>query len=839
MKTSEKWCPEEEPGARVLEIRVHGVNNTKPAVMLDADQTQLTQISPPGPTAFWRLNTSAESTPRVPPGVQREAYSWGGLVRSPDAPRGQQRLAAFTLAFQILALPFRIGNVTIWTRQLTMPGVTGWERIQAGATAAAARLFGLILTLLFAMTAAIVMIDLVALQCVVGRETCFLIPDPIPFLTTQGRVLAVASLLGPIAAVGALAYFAKRSRKTYDMLGEHTGTLGDNARAAMRSADEGGYKKATKRGQAIIAHAAFWSNRITAHLARVHLAAAIALTTGIVALHVTAERAAGLCQESIDACAEFFVSSNDRALSSLFVAAVAVLLLAVVAACALPTMAITQKTKGGGTGPALASWTLIIASVLVYAGLFIWLFLDTTEPRPGERSLFGAQWLVFVLVAIAAGIAATGLVWRRDKVRQTVAWAGTGPAIFMTLSLGLAVVTSAATITIASILLRWRWGDLLADVPLAFAYPGGLCAIAIAAVGVSVWVSGRRPPRRTYRVREEAWIGPRDISDDLSGRIESARRAATVYQSVEFIALVLCALLAAALAVGLVIAGLTLTDRPTSGFGWLPNTSAIASMVVGVFLTGIVYYFTRWKPFSSLVAIVWDVACFLPRTAQPFGPPCYAELAVPQLAQRILCWLEKVPARTVVLSAHSMGAVIAVASLGLLRHAEGPDEKPVLPRIALLTYGVQLRTYFGRILPELMGPKVLGVFPARMPSPWGSSPWSSDDDTEHGGRDIPRTARNINGTLLPGEGIRWVSLWRLTDYLGFPAFAGWRRYSPARGGVGSPEPAVLENEIDRYAEEYRDDGDEVDTHSFYERSGAYAAALTDLVSHLEARVGQT
>lgn len=176
-----------------------------------------------------------------------------------------------------------------------------------------------------------------------------------------------------------------------------------------------------------------------------------------------------------------------------------------------------------------------------------------------------------------------------------------------------------------------------------------------------------------------------------------------------------------------------------------------------------------------------------------------------------------------------MGAVIAVASLGMLRHETDAAGHPLLPRITFLTYGVQLRTYFGRILPELLGPRVLGVFPARMPSPWRRSPWHNDDVSERRGWTAPQTAHSIEGTLVPAPGVRWLNLWRLTDYLGFPAFAGWRQFTVPTAGAASPE-RTLKNEIDRYAEEHLGDPATVVTHSDYVRGKAYRDALEALTS---------
>ncbi|MFN3353571.1 MAG: hypothetical protein ACK4Z5_08190, partial [Brevundimonas sp.] len=60
----------------------------------------------------------------------------------------------------MLALPFSIGNGAMWTRHLPHDSDAGATRLRANVTAAAARLFGFVLTLLFTTTAVTVAVDL-------------------------------------------------------------------------------------------------------------------------------------------------------------------------------------------------------------------------------------------------------------------------------------------------------------------------------------------------------------------------------------------------------------------------------------------------------------------------------------------------------------------------------------------------------------------------------------------------------------------------------------------------------------------------------------------------------
>ena len=220
------------------------------------------------------------------------------------------------------------------------------------------------------------------------------------------------------------------------------------------------------------------------------------------------------------------------------------------------------------------------------------------------------------------------------------------------------------------------------------------------------------------------------------------------------------------------------------------------------------------------MGVLWDLMCFLPNAAHPFGPPCYAERVVPELGGRIDDWLASVDgakaARKVVISAHSLGGVLAVASL-FARQADNKDPT----RIGLLTYGCQLRAYFGRFFPELFGPAVLGTPGTMGASLWAPDPWQKQVDRDFSADAVPEPAVN-SPTLsrlltVPGEGQpRWINLWRRTDFLGFPV------------------KSYAENEIDRGADELDASSYMLTlaTHSGYPSSRAYPASLLELLKRM-------
>lgn len=241
------------------------------------------------------------------------------------------------------------------------------------------------------------------------------------------------------------------------------------------------------------------------------------------------------------------------------------------------------------------------------------------------------------------------------------------------------------------------------------------------------------------------------------------------------------------------------------------------------------------------LGLLWDLICFLPRAGHPFGPPCYSDRVVPELNSRVRAWLEPdgTPSaqRRVVLSAHSLGAVLAVSTIfaHVARTAgnqpiagtpAGADES--VPRIGLLTYGTQLRAYFGRFFPELLGPEVLGTRPCLAPRLVGGDPWLrqvlADENDE--GQPVSHRPGSLRAVLTPAPALStetdappppfWISLWRRTDFLGFPV----NSYAP--------------NVIDRGASEIEPTTYlfAIATHGKYPDIAQYGGAIDDLLDRM-------
>jgi hypothetical protein len=114
--------------------------------------------------------------------------------------------------------------------------------------------------------------------------------------------------------------------------------------------------------------------------------------------------------------------------------------------------------------------------------------------------------------------------------------------------------------------------------------------------------------------------------------------------------------------------------------------------------------------------LLWDVASFWPRYFHPLGPPAYGPNAVQELKK-------EVKGRSLTLSAHSQGSVVATVALSQMQ----PDDRRGL--LQVITYGSPI----GLIYSGLFGQSGLD----RLVKETGNIP-----------------------------GLRWRNLWRRTDYLG-------------------------------------------------------------------------
>ncbi|MFI2486300.1 hypothetical protein ACH47X_05290 [Promicromonospora kroppenstedtii] len=538
------------------------------------------------------------------------------------------------------------------------------------------------------------------------------------------------------------------------------------------------------------------------------------------------------------------------------------------------------RTTRGTWG--VAAWSAVPVVATACVGVVL-----VTEPGPGLRHLLVAVALLAVLSPVVVVLAA--MVLRR---RATEGWNGAGPGVFLLVSVAAATVYSSLLVLGVQWVLRYGerattpqpLGDGLVGVDRTVPDPDlvrvppvytefGTTSVVIALVFLvllvvaaagpyvidtlrsrTLWIPGApRTLGPPYGPAAPAWRAVAEAPDPDGGanpvleRVLRGRQVAAMSHRVE--------LAAGALAAACYVAALfshipLLAQHDGTGVVRVPSwLSSLAVPALGVLAATLVVGALAGasggvpgRPWGLL----WDLMCFLPRSAHPFGPPSYAERVVPEVRSRVDAWLTAAdiaddaerarvaPTRRVVLSAHSMGGVLAAAVILIRAGNPVTDTAPDAADgcLGLLTYGVQLRPFFGRFFPDLLGPTATGGPPCTGPA-WSADPWGGQvraAAAEGSGPGAAPAAPLTPEGPEPGSGEQvtlmslltcgakpaWVNLWRRTDFLGFPVL-----------GYGVNEVDRGAEEMDRSAYLFA-----VATHSGYPASWAYHEALEEVLARL-------
>ncbi|MDM7830969.1 proline dehydrogenase family protein [Cellulomonas edaphi] len=503
------------------------------------------------------------------------------------------------------------------------------------------------------------------------------------------------------------------------------------------------------------------------------------------------------------------------------------------------------------------------AVVLSVGGAVIALLWPDGAGGVVTRSVVAVAFVGLLVVAVRANV--------RHPSRAREGWAGRGPFVLLATAAGVAMVLSAATVLgvvawleapgapenatapeqVTAALEAVGTADRLRDPvvvdaasPVRLVTPPGyvefaVMSVAVLVVGVLLMVvlAARMGALRTKPLPVIPGDNPPPRPEKgVDQAVQRGRRHAALAHRAERIVGIVGTTFFLALVGTLLLPD---PDKEVTGFWgdlWALGVQWSTKAVVLVFalVVASVVGAGSKKALARPWGLLWDLMCFLPRAAHPFAPPCYAERVVPELRGRIDTWLgdDRDPAtlsasrrreladRRVVLSAHSLGGVVAVAAL--LARWDGPAG-PCDDRVALLTYGTQLRAYFGRFFPELFGPAVLGTTPAGRARLWAADPWTGVAP----GPVTSETLTVVESLTAPGPGgvprTRWRSLWRRTDFIGFPVDAY------ADDGAGIDHPA---QEVDGKAYLLT-----IAAHSGYPAAPEYRAQLDDLVRTLRGSGG--
>ncbi|WP_244298446.1 hypothetical protein [Micromonospora cremea] len=622
---------------------------------------------------FYRPGAQSRHT-SGPGGTVLEAYQWSEL---PSGTAGR------TLSLVFL-LPFMLSNVTFWMR----PAGGG---LRSGVTALC-RLLALTLTLLYALTAAGVVLDLLGWTCL-GSSRCLAGRGWLSWLAGRPVGLRLALLaLVPFAAVALAWLLSARQVRSY---GAFRLPAANSQDAHFTALDRWDVSPTAKRLRAI------------------HVAAAV-VTLDLVLL--AARAAAG--------------------------ASVAVIVLSALTGALLATCVVLlcfsrllEPTSTDSTTDRMPVALHVVAGGLTVATLGAVAMEPVRWPRSNGLPRYDAIVAIVFVAQTALLVALAVLVlWRPGgRDRRPALLHGLGAVIVATVAAGLAgalsgelVYRTASLLSGATFVLRpsdpavpapaYRWAIL------AFF----LTTIAGAATWAIIILSARADRRRTAAaiVTRDYPAPPPEATTQVQ-RVRKAVIRASLTEQLGSLGIAYACLTVIGLAAGvLALVGLEPGPLVQSRLG-VPSGAVSVVMAIGSYMILAVVggllvgglFPHETAGFRRYGGVLWDIGTFWPHAAHPFAPPCYTDRAVPELTDRICRLARRYDG--VVLSGHSHGSVILAATVLRL-----PPE--VRRRVALLTYASPLKRLYAQLHPAYFGDPVLHEVGDRIGWRWLNL-WSDTD----------------------------------------------------------------------------------------------------------------
>lgn len=834
----------------LLEIRIHGVRNTPAHEMLRVPAGNVCWGRGDASAGFSTIADPSAGEGQYPdsrPHHRIEAYSWGLLARKTGLPAMGKVGDAVVRTLWFGLAPFGLVNAAFWSRLNVLPEAhtsgtheNGKPRKQIAALGEAVnsargtgaiRMLGLLLTLLLVATLA---------SITMRADTSILFPRfRIAVSWNHGQSLAVAGGFCALAAVF-LWLLPKLAKISFH------GT-------PKLSPIPGGPPLGRAEASTPLARRYLWEiGSCTAGLAKNHLTTAFALISGLVAaMHLNSLTDVSW---SVESPSGWWLIVGG-------------------AATGLLTLALVRSVFYHN--PRVLDTAALVVAVTVLMAALLFSALGVSPSQSGDPFDMTLIALVLALM-MTLGIIRIQCHSRamHEDQRRNAGWNGTGPFIFGTLATGFALLLSFAMVQLADILLNVPAPRVMVLSSVGFVVLG---AVGTAFVITELPTKGGPQDREFSDVEDSLQIdnwADADGWDRLRAteRVWKSRRWTSLLRRAEWLAgftawlLFSSTLIFALLSLGWSvcvygsqsqwcqsIAGAEPLVRVVGAVGlWMAMAVILALVLVST------------KKEARPVALLWDLMCFLPVQGHPFGPPCYSVRVAPELADRIRDWLDgkadaylpdgsckAVPVdpdgatgtaknRRVVIAAHSMGLVLTICTLFHARAAGMTDEQ--FKRIGILSYGVQVRRYFARFFPSILGPDVLSIVPAGPQDsspgcrdPWPIHPWKGDErEARNSEIDDARVldAENSAWALSSMIGNRWINLYRPNDPLGYGL-----HYV---GGLSTDWDGSNPN-LDRPAEEFVRDAYQfkVAGHSFYLQTDAYAKGIADVTALLNQKSGDT
>jgi hypothetical protein len=701
-----------------IELRVHGVSGTPPESLLKASPVLIEGTLKAG---FHRHAPSAEPMTAASSGV-REAYAWGGLTSG----------SRISSALRLLLLPFSLVNVAGWM----LPGVTdpndnaptrptdmASASRRAATHALVTRLLAVCLTAYVTLGAT--WVATVAVERITTRYDFPLLRDA----AAQARftMLAVLALI----AVWVLA--ARRTALAPKQPSQPTAETARVAQAPVMAPAKHG-----------IDISDLWKGtQVTRRLSGVHAAIAIAcaaLLTSAALGPGTKWTALGSWLAwlaiAIAALGLFALLSTGawgrRVAAAVRVAAIPMALIATGLTLAPHGVALTQTQMLKHVGRALTQGMASLAAavlVLVLAQVIV-------GPRGGP---FAGRLYASSFTVIGFGTAITGI----SGLAVIITWilSGRDVAAFVTGLAQTVAIIGLVSCSVAAIviLLQLNAASQLASVDWFVrlhntiahargAIVSGACVFAVGAnvVAATYLLKGGVDAPANLQDGQRGWASwgwfviAAVATSIVAARLKSwtARIVATIVGAV---ALTIGALYAAAV-VAAVIAHSSPTDYVQVILAlsdqWLVATAVLAALVAPMAaVIGYMWRGSRDQSTRRSVGVVWDLVSFWPRQFHPWAPPPYTDTTGPELAARVQKLARESGAHTVIVSAHSQGAIIAFVALSQLQSQSEPAAQGEA-RVCLLTYGQLLDAHYRWLFPWLFNPHSFATLDEQLQSRW-------------------------------------------------------------------------------------------------------------------------
>ncbi|MEV4121688.1 hypothetical protein [Micromonospora sp. NPDC049645] len=670
---------------------MHGVSGASAEKILGNPLT--VRVAGDRHAGFYRVRPGAGDPGGASAGVVVEAYRWGALTAG----------AAVRTASMLLLLPFMLGNVAIWLRP------TAPDRF--GLLGALCRLLAGSLTVAFTLAVVGATMNLVGWQCVPYVE-CRADRSYLSWLAAlpMGPRLAVLALV-PLALLRLFWAIGARSARAFEGFGAST------RQQPMQMTDK-------------LSAPGFWDDeRVASWLRHIH----VGLGAGTVDVGLLLALSAG----------------GQSPVGSLLLDAALGLVAFCVALLCLPA----PKGHGRDRSFLRLLWVIVVVVTVLSFGYaaFTYEVPVVAGQLPGyEGTITGLVAVQGVLLIMIGVLTVTRRRTPPDGARPVLRGFGTPLVAAMSVSVASAF-TAALVFRVADQLDRGHIPDPIRPNPPAlgpleppvaywWAALAGLIALLIVTVAAAITLLASRRARRAraQRVVDEDYpdaptaVAPRlGVVRDIIARSHIAEEFGPVLIAFFVISSVGLA------TVVLDLVGIGPTQLAARISGEHDGKAVLAAyvtdagiwitslLVIGLLILGFRAY--RSPETRRLVAVLWDLGTFWPRTVHPFAPPCYAARAVPELAKRVSALAEQGP---VVISGHSHGSALAAATILQLPPA-------LLPQVSLLTHGCPLRRIYARLYPAYLGQQTLCELGDRLD-------W------------------------------RWRNLWRDTDPIGGPLFGRHR-----------------------------------------------------------------